>query len=94
MSETIHRDTKRRGWVWLVVIGIATAIVGVIVGFQTAGRLCGGVFRPSSPAAEYYDLMGGSGGMASLRTLLVSARAPGTGAFSSPTTGTTWRSMS
>ena len=76
MSETIHRDTKRRGWVWLVVIGIATAIVGVIVGFQTAGRLCGGVFRPSSPAAEYYDLMGGSGGMASCNRSIAAMAVP------------------
>jgi hypothetical protein len=76
MSETVQPDTKRRGWVWLVVIGIVTAIIGIIVGFQKAGGLCGSVFNPDSLAAELYDSMGGYGGAAECRRNIASAAVP------------------
>lgn len=76
MSQTVQQDKKRRGWIWLVGIGIVVAVIGIIIGFQTAGRLCGGVFRPSSPAAEYYDLMGGNGGMASCNRSIAAMAVP------------------
>jgi uncharacterized membrane protein len=76
MSETVQPDTKRRGWVWLVVIGIVTAIIGITVGFQKAGGLCGSVFNPDSLAAELYDSMGGYGGAAECRRNIASAAVP------------------
>lgn len=70
------RDIKRRGWVWLVVIGSVTAIIGIFVGFQKAGGLCGSVFKPDSLAAELYDSMGGYGGAAECRRNIASAAVP------------------
>lgn len=76
MTHNFQQDTKRRGWVWLVIIGIITAIIGLTVGFQKAGGLCGSVFKPDSLAAELYDSMGGYGGAAECRRNIASAAVP------------------
>lgn len=46
---------KGRGWVWLVVVGIVTAIIGVIVGFQKAG---GQVLQHTSRLIENRCILG------------------------------------
>lgn len=77
MSPSVPQDTsKRRGWIWLLVSGIATTIIGIIVGSQKTGSLCGSVFKPDSLAAELYDTMGGYGGAAECRRNIASAAVP------------------
>lgn len=77
MSETVQKDTKRRGWIWLVVLGIIAAIIGIIVGSQKAGGLCGSVFSPKSLAAELYDtLQGAYGGVAECKANIAAAAVP------------------
>lgn len=65
MSENVTQP-KRRGWIWLVVIGLAMSIIGIIVGSVKTGGMCGSVFSPKSRVAELYDTLQGSfGGAAS-----------------------------
>lgn len=63
MSETVP---KGRGWIWLVVIGLITAVIGIIVGSMKAGGMCGSVFSPKSNVAELYDTLQGSFGGAAV----------------------------
>jgi hypothetical protein len=62
MSETQQNSPKRRGWIWLVVVGLVTTVIGIIVGSVKAGGMCGSVFSPSSHVAELYDTLQGSFG--------------------------------
>ncbi|HEX9086149.1 MAG TPA: SHOCT domain-containing protein [Arthrobacter sp.] len=59
MSGTV---VKRRGWLWLGLIGLAAIVIGIIIGSQKVGRLCGSVFVPKSIAAQLYDTLQGSYG--------------------------------
>ena len=45
----------RRGWIWLIVRGFAALVLGIIVGLQQAGPLCGSPLLPQSRPAEIYD---------------------------------------
>jgi hypothetical protein len=65
LGETLSKPVKhpkRRGWIWLVVIGLVTSIIGIIVGSMKAGGMCGSVFSPKSQVAELYDTLQGSFG--------------------------------
>lgn len=57
---------KRRGWIWLVVIGVVTSAIGIVVGSVKSG-MCGSVFSPQSTVAELYDTLQGSYGGATAR---------------------------
>ncbi|MDJ0319996.1 SHOCT domain-containing protein [Pseudarthrobacter sp. PS3-L1] len=59
MSET---GRKRRGWIYLVVIGLVTSTVGIVVGSMKTGGMCGSVFSPRSNVAALYDTLQGSFG--------------------------------
>ncbi|GAA4032630.1 hypothetical protein GCM10023063_14910 [Arthrobacter methylotrophus] len=56
------RHAWGRGWVWLVVLGLLTAVIGIITGSVKAGDMCGSVFSPTSNVAAIYDTLGGSPG--------------------------------
>lgn len=45
----------RRGWIWLIVGGFAALVLGIIVGLQQTGPLCGSPLLPQSRPAEIYD---------------------------------------
>lgn len=47
----------RRGWIWLIATGFAVSIVGIIVGLQKAGPLCGSPLIPQSREAETFDAL-------------------------------------
>lgn len=78
MTGTAAREEpqKSKAWVWLAVIGPVLTIIGIIIGSQKAGSLCGSVFRPDSLAAELYDTMGGYGGASDCRRSIASAAVP------------------
>jgi hypothetical protein len=77
MSENVQPDTKRRGWIWLIVAGLAVTAIGLIVGSQKAGGLCGSVFNQKSLAAELYDtLQGAYGGVAECKANIAAAAVP------------------
>lgn len=58
MPRTNTRNTHlRRGWAWLVCAGFGVYIVGVIIGLQKAGPLCGSPLLPQSRPAEIYDAL-------------------------------------
>ncbi|QYF88500.1 SHOCT domain-containing protein [Arthrobacter sp. PAMC25284] len=62
MSKTAAVPSRSKGWIWLVVLGAIASLIGIIMGFQKAGGLCGSVFRPDSMAAELADTLRGSFG--------------------------------
>ncbi|MET4062155.1 putative membrane protein [Arthrobacter sp. UYP6] len=81
MSESTMSEEsapKRRGWIWLVVIGVITSIIGIIVGSTKTGSLCGSVFNPKSLSAEIYDTLSGSygGAEANCRESISAAAVP------------------
>lgn len=79
MTESVKQDTQlRRGWIWLVIIGMVVSIIGIIVGSQKAGSLCGSVFSPQSHAAELFDTLYGSpgGGEVECRQSIAGAAVP------------------
>jgi hypothetical protein len=45
----------RRGWIWLIVAGFSVLVMGIIVGLQKTGPLCGSPLLPQSRPAEIYD---------------------------------------
>lgn len=45
-----------------MVIGLATSIIGIIIGSVKTGGMCGSVFSPKSTVAELYDTLQGSFG--------------------------------
>ncbi|MFP5367756.1 MAG: SHOCT domain-containing protein [Actinomycetes bacterium] len=47
----------RRGWIWLIAAGFAVSVVGIIVGMQKAGPLCGSPLIPQSREAEIFDAL-------------------------------------
>ena len=47
----------RRGWVWLIAVGFAASIVGIVVCLQKAGPLCGSPLIPQSREAEILDAL-------------------------------------
>lgn len=79
MSQTSGQNTsKSTAWIWLVIIGPILTIVGIIIGSQKMGSLCGTVFSPQSHAAELFDTLYGSpgGGASSCRQSITSAAVP------------------
>jgi hypothetical protein len=59
MSQTAQKDTKRWGSLWLAAIGLIAGVIGIVVGSQKAGNMCGSVFKSDSLTAEYFDAMTG-----------------------------------
>lgn len=57
MSQTVQR---RWGWVWLACLGIIAASIGIGVGANKTGNLCGSVFKPDNLSAEYADALSGT----------------------------------
>lgn len=58
MAGTVRRDPmKRRGWMGLIVAGFVVSIIGIVVGLQPAGPLCGSPLVPKSTAAEMLDTL-------------------------------------
>lgn len=77
MSQIVQQDVKKsRGWIWRPIVGVIVAIIGVVVGSQKVGSLCGSVFQPDNHAAELYDSMGGYGGEAECQQNIAAAGVP------------------
>jgi hypothetical protein len=47
---------QQRTWLWIVAAGLDIYILGVVIGLQPAGPLCGSPLIPTSKAAELVDL--------------------------------------
>ncbi|MGN8132479.1 hypothetical protein [Paenarthrobacter sp. 22069] len=47
---------QQRTWLWIVAAGFDVYILGVVIGLQPAGPLCGSPLIPTSKAAELVDL--------------------------------------
>lgn len=60
-DATLSQSKSSLWWV-LACVGGLSIIVGVIIGSQKAGRMCGNVFNRKSGAAEIYDTLSGSPG--------------------------------
>ena len=77
MSE-INKQPRRRGWIWLVVIGLLAAIVGIVNGSMKAGGMCGSVFSPDNHVAELYDSITGSygGGVSQCKSAIAAHAVP------------------
>ena len=66
----------RRGWIWLIVGGFSVLVLGIIVGLQQTGPLCGSPLLPQSRPAEIYRLaparvQGGGGVLSEYRSASV-----------------------
>ena len=58
IESNVRQDPMtRRGWVWLIAVGFAVSIVGIIVGLQKAGPRCGSPLVPQSREAEILDAL-------------------------------------
>lgn len=79
MSQTAGQCTaKSTACIWLAITGPILTIVGIIIGPQKMGSLCGSVFSPQSHAAELFDTLYGSpgGGASNCRQSITSAAVP------------------
>jgi uncharacterized membrane protein len=79
MSQTSGQyKTKSTAWIWLATVGPILTIIGILIGSQKMGSLCGSVFSPQSHAAELFDTLYGSpgGGASSCRQSITSAAVP------------------
>lgn len=78
MTQTARREPGRqRGWIRPIVAGFAVSIIGIIVGLQKAGPLCGSPLMPQSRSAEIFDsLRQGSGVAAECYRSIASAEVP------------------
>lgn len=81
MSETVTKTTKRWGGIWFgaitAFIGIITASIGINMGNQKAGYLCGSVFKNESLTAEYVDAgRGGNSAVTSCNQSIASMTIP------------------
>jgi hypothetical protein len=65
VTQTPKREpSTQRGWIRLIAAGFAVSIIGIIVGLQKAGPLCGSPLMPQSRAAEIFDSLTKSSGTA------------------------------
>lgn len=78
MTQTVQWEPgAQRGWIRLIVAGFAVQIIGIIVGLQKAGPLCGSPLMPGSRSAEIFDsLRHGSGAAAECYRNIASAEGP------------------
>jgi hypothetical protein len=78
VTQTVQWEPgAQRGWIRLIVVGFAVQIIGIIVGLQKAGPLCGSPLLPGSRSAEIFDsLRHGSTAAAECYRNIASAEVP------------------
>ena len=52
-----RNDAAWQLWLWLIGAGFAVLLVGIVVGLQKTGPLCGSPLVPDSRAAEVFDAL-------------------------------------
>ncbi|WP_427173214.1 hypothetical protein [Arthrobacter sp. 92] len=78
MEGTVQQGPRPpHRWIWSVLAGFAIYVVGLTVGLQKVGRLCGSPLIPQSREAELFDsLRRGSGVAGQCYQSIASAEGP------------------
>lgn len=78
MEGTVqHGPRAQHRWIWSILAGFAVYVIGLIVGLQKVGRLCGSPLIPQSREAELFDaLRKGSGAASQCYRSIASAEGP------------------